>query len=165
MASSSGSIHLNAAFNYEVFHFVRLGSCLLVPPPITDSEAGGFGEDDLRVTRDEGWGREDEPKKEADETVGGDGHTAGGSFEAWVKHSRTSAGFGLSFGFSARHRSTMSQTAWFGNAHSGRSSLVHLEAKSLVTRRSTSWNGCRPESTCRFIECLLLVYTTWGITS
>ena len=111
MASSSGSIHVDAALNYEVFHFVRLGSCLSVPPPITDSETVFFGEDDLRVARDERWGREDEPKKEADETVAGDGHTAGGSFEAWVKHSKTSASFGLSFGFSARHRSTMSQTA------------------------------------------------------
>jgi hypothetical protein len=60
------------------------------------------------------WGesgsRGDEYRVEDDESlVGGDGHSAGGSSEAWVKHRRISANFGLSPGSDLTHNSAISQ--------------------------------------------------------
>ena len=58
----------------------------------------------------EGRGESHDPKEEGGESgMSGNSHSTGGFPEASVKHLRTSANPGLSSGFFARHRSTMSQ--------------------------------------------------------
>lgn len=66
------------------------------------------------IDRGEGCGKSrgiEGDRKENDDKLrsGGNGHSTGGSLEAWVKKSRTSAKSGLSFGFFARQRFTMFQ--------------------------------------------------------
>jgi len=121
-------------------------------------EGGRAGVSSVGIGRNEdrgGWG---DPKEEDGELrAGGNGHSAGGSLEAWVKNSKTSAKSGLSSGFFARHKFTMSQAGCFGTGvHEGGSSFNPSEGQVSMTREFPLPVGIRSESTCWCVKYLML---------